>query len=242
MPTQLPTPAARARRGYFECRYGQLHVHHAMPRGGGFEEGTPLLCLHDLPGSGRVFTRLLPLAGEDRSVYAPDLPGFGESDGPNARLTMADYAAALGDFLDSMRLRTLAVLGLRGGAVLATELALTRPTQVSRLILMSVPLLTEAERQAARSQTPAPADSAFAGEAARWVLEAAAQYPLRERLARVAQRLLVLRPHDELYEATGRVREVLPAARLAELPQNATEVLAHAPQRVAEAAREFLRA
>jgi pimeloyl-ACP methyl ester carboxylesterase len=242
MPTQLPTPAARARRGYFECRYGQLHVHHAMPRGGGFEEGTPLLCLHDLPGSGRVFTRLLPLAGEDRSVYAPDLPGFGESDGPNARLTMADYAAALGDFLDSMRLRTLAVLGLRGGAVLATELALTRPTQVSRLILMSVPLLTEAERQAARSQTPAPADNAFAGEAARWVLEAAAQYPLRERLARVAQRLLVLRPRDELYEATGRVREVLPAARLAELPQNATEVLAHAPQRVAEAAREFLRA
>ena len=88
-PTQLPVPAARARRGYFECRYGQLHVHHAMPRGGGFEEGTPLLCLHDLPGSGRVFTRLLPLAGEDRSVYAPDLPGFGESDGPTVRPTMA---------------------------------------------------------------------------------------------------------------------------------------------------------
>ena len=242
-PTQLPAPVARARRGYFECRYGQLHVHHSMPRGGGFEEGTPLLCLHDLPGSGRVFTRFLPIAGEDRSVYAPDLPGFGESDGPNARPTMADYTAALGDFLDSMRLRTLAVLGLRGGAVPATELALTRPTQVSRVILVSVPLVTEAERQAARTQTPAPTNAAFgSGETARWVLEAAAQYPLRERLARVAQRVLVLRPHDELYEATGRVREVLPAVRLTELEQNATEVLAHAPQRIAEAAREFLRA
>jgi len=241
-PTQLPAPAARARRGYFECRYGQLHVHHAMPRGGGFEEGTPLLCLHDLPGSGRVFTRLLPLAGEDRSVYAPDLPGFGESDGPRTRPTMADYAGALGDFIDSMRLRTLAVLGLRGGAVPATELALTRPTQVSRVILVSVPLLTEAERQAARSQTPAPIDGAFSsGEAARWVLEAAAQYPLRERLARLTQRLLVLRSHDELFEATGRVREVLPAARVTELPQTATEVLAGAPQGIAEAAREFLR-
>jgi pimeloyl-ACP methyl ester carboxylesterase len=241
-PTQLPMPAARARRGYFECRYGQLHVHHAMPRGGGFEEGTPLLCLHDLPGSGRVFTRLLPLAGEDRSVYAPDLPGFGESDGPAARPTMHDYAAALGDFIDSLRLRTLAVLGLRAGAVPATELALTRPTQVSRVILVSVPLLTEAERQAARSQMPAPTDGAFSsGEAARWVLEAAAQYPLRERLARLTQRLLVLRSRDELYEATGRVREVLPAARVAELQQNATEVLACAPQRIAEAAREFLR-
>jgi hypothetical protein len=37
------------------------------------------------------------------------------------------------------------------------------------------------------------------------------------------------------------VREVLPAARVAELQQNATEVLACAPQRIAEAAREFLR-
>ena len=241
-PTQLPVPTARARRGYFECLYGQLHVHHAMPRGGGFEEGTPLLCLHDLPGSGRIFTRLLPLAGEDRSVYAPDLPGFGESDGPSTRTTMTDYAAALGDFLDSMRIRAVAVLGLRGGTVLATELALARKAQVSRVILVSVPLLTEAERQAARSHTPPPIDGAFgSAEAARWVLEAAAQYPLRERLGRVTQRLLVLRPHDELYEATARVREVLPAARLTELQQSSMEVLAHAPLRIAEAAREFLR-
>ena len=180
-----------------------------MPPGGGFEEGTPLLCVHDLPGSGRVFTRLLPLAGEDRSVYAPDLPGFGESDGPATRPAMSDYAAALGDFLDNMRLRNVAVLGLRAGVVPATELALTRPTQVTRVIFVSVPLLTESERQAARSQaqaTPA-AESAFRpGDAARWVLEAAAQYPLRERLARLSQRLLVLRPRDELWDATARVR------------------------------------
>jgi pimeloyl-ACP methyl ester carboxylesterase len=243
-PTQLPAPAARARRGYFECRYGQLHVHHAMPPGGGFEEGTPLLCLHDLPGSGRAFTRLLTLAGEDRSVYAPDLPGFGESDGPIARPTMAEYAAALGDFLDSMRLRNVALLGLRGGAVPATELALARPNQVSRTVFISVPLLTEAERQAARSQTSSPAAAespSRAGDAARWVLEAAAQYPLRERLARLSQRLLVLRPHDDLWEATARVREVLPGARLTELQQSAGEVLSQAPQRIVEAVRDFLR-
>jgi len=216
-----------------------------MPPGGGFEEGTPILCLHDLPGSGRVFTRFLALAGADRSVYAPDLPGFGESDGPSARPVMPDYAAALGDFLDSMRLRNLAVLGLRAGTIPAVELALARPSQVSRVILVSVPLLAEAERQAGRSPAlaPAAAEAAFRPtEAARWVIEAAAQYPLRERLARLTQRLLVLRPHDDLWEATARVREVLPAARLTELQQGSMELLAHAPQRIAEAAQEFLRA
>ena len=216
-----------------------------MPPGGGFEEGTPILCLHDLPGSGRVFTRFLALAGEDRSMYAPDLPGFGESDAPAARPAMSEYAAALGDFLDSMRLRNVALLGLRWGAVPATELALTRPTQVTRLILVSVPLLTDTERQAARgqAQTAAAGDSALrSADAARWVLEAATQYPLRERLARVAQRLLVLRPQDDLWEATARVREVLPATRLIELQQGSIDMLASAPQRIAEAVREFLRA
>src|SRR6476646_213054 len=106
--TSRPTGAEpRVRRGYFECRYGQLHVHNAIPPGGGFEEGTPLLCLHHATGSGRVFDRYLTLAGRDRSVYAPDLPGFGESDPPAARPTLEDYAGALGDFIDSMRLRKL---------------------------------------------------------------------------------------------------------------------------------------
>ncbi|HVN46399.1 MAG TPA: alpha/beta hydrolase [Steroidobacteraceae bacterium] len=241
--TQLPAPVTRARRGYFECRYGQLHVHHAMPPGGGFEEGIPLLCLHDLPGSGRVFTRLLALSGEDRSMYAPDLPGFGESDGPTERPAMSEYAAAIGDFLDNMRLRNVAVLALRGGAVPATELALTRPAQITRMILLSVPLLTEAERQAARSQAQAAltTDSLLRSETTRWILESAAQYPLRERLARLSQRLLVLRPHDDLWEATARVREVLPATRVTELPESALEVLSGSPQRITETARDFLR-
>jgi pimeloyl-ACP methyl ester carboxylesterase len=75
----------------------------------------------------------------------------------------------------------------------------------------------------------------------RWPLEAAAQYPLRERLPRLTQRLLVLRTRDDLWEPTGRVREALPAARLVELEQPASELLKSAPERIADAVREFLR-
>ena len=171
----------RVRRGYFECRYGQLHVHNAIPPGGGFEEGTPLVCVHGAGGSGRVFTGFLALIGRDRSVYAPDLPGCGESDAPARALAAAEYAAAIGDFLDSMRLRHVDVLGYAAGAAFATELALGRATQVRRLVLASVPL--------------AAGNSPRAGHGAGLTLDAAAaQYPLRERLGRVSQPLLVLPP------------------------------------------------
>jgi len=144
----------RVRRGYFESRFGQLHVHNAIPSGGGFEEGTSLLCLHQAQGSGRIFGRLLPLAGRDRSVYAPDAPGFGESDPPAPRPAIADYAGAFADFLDSMRFRQIDVLGHQAGALMAAELALTRPNVVRRLVMVSVPLVTDAERDGGVKRGP----------------------------------------------------------------------------------------
>src|SRR6266513_690356 len=238
-PTRRPiAAAARVRRSYFECRYGQLHVHNSIPPGGGFEEAAPLLCLHDWPGSGRVFARFLALAGADRSAYAPDLPGFGESDPPAPGPGIADYAGAIGDFLDSMHLRHVDLLGQRAGALIATELAVTRPAQIGRVVMASAPLLTEAERQAG-GRGAAPAAGAEATlrppDWERWATQAAAQYPLRERLARLTQRLLVLRPRDELWEATGRVREALPGARLLELEVPGAELFASYAARVARA-------
>jgi pimeloyl-ACP methyl ester carboxylesterase len=230
-------------RGYFECRYGQLHVHHLIPPGGGFEEAAPLLCLHDCPGSGRVFTRFLTLAGRDRSMYAPDLPGFGESDPPPGVPAIADYAGAIGDFLDSMRLRRVDVLGQGAGALIGAELAVTRPGQIGRLVMVSPPLLTAEEPQTATRAPPALAAvdlMQVAGDGQGWLEAAAAQYPLRERLPRLTQGLLLLRPHDDPWEAAGRVRDVLPTARLLEVEGTADELFGSAAARVVDAVREFL--
>ena len=135
------------RKMYVDCRYGQLHLHTAFPSSGGFDERTPLVCIHPGPLSGRVFRALLPALGQDRSVYAPDLPGCGESDAPEAAPSIAEYAAAVGDLFDSLRLRQVDVLGYQAGSLVAAELAIGRPTQVRRVMLAGVPVFDARERE-----------------------------------------------------------------------------------------------
>src|SRR5579862_3008078 len=125
----------RVRRAYFDCRYGQLHVRCAIPTGGGFDEATTLLCVPGSPGSGRFFQPLLPPLGRDRSVYAPDLPGCGESDPIPPPATNSEMATALADFLDSMHLQTIDLLAHEEGVAVALELLQQRPSRVGRVVL-----------------------------------------------------------------------------------------------------------
>ena len=129
------TPEPRVRRAYFDCRYGQLHVHYAIPAGGGFDEATTLLCIAGAPGAGKFFRPLLLPLGRDRSVYAPDLPGCGESDPTSGDLSNIDAAAALADFLDSMHLRQVDLLAHDSGVATALALAVLRPSQIGRVVL-----------------------------------------------------------------------------------------------------------
>ncbi len=126
----------RLRRAYFESRHGQLHVHNAIPVGGGFDELTTLVCLHGSAATGRVFRELSERLGRTRSVYCPDLPGRGESDGPEEGLPAASCAEAIADFVDSMRFRQVDLLGAGTGAAVAVELAIARPKVVRKLVLL----------------------------------------------------------------------------------------------------------
>jgi pimeloyl-ACP methyl ester carboxylesterase len=222
-----------------------------------------------------MFERFLALAGRDRSVYAPDLPGFGDSDPPTSRPAIVDYAAAVGDFLDSMRFRQIDLLGYHTGSLIAAELAISRPKQVRRLVLISVPLLTESEREVAKRQAASsagghPDGTHLAAEWQRiadaygaaatpelvmgtfveklrngvhpsWLTFAALQYAVRERLSLITQQVLLLRPRDDLSEATLRAREVLPKARCVDLSDQGPALFEFAPELVADGIREFLR-
>src|SRR5688572_6320916 len=151
---KLETPPPRLRRAYFECRYGQLHVHNAIPSGGGFDEQTTLICLHASSVTGRSFLELSKLLGTTRSVYSPDIPGCGESDPPPGKLSSQGYAEAIGDFLDTMRFRQVDLLGVHSGAAIAAELAIARPKVVRRIVMIGAPALDETERRSYRDLSP----------------------------------------------------------------------------------------
>jgi pimeloyl-ACP methyl ester carboxylesterase len=150
----IPQPAVvHVRRSYADCRYGQIHVWTAYPSGGGFDERTPILYLHHAGGSGRLFAPVLRELGHDRSIYAPDMPGHGSSDVPATRTSVGDIAGALGDFLDSLRLRAVDIFGYQLGALAAAELAIARPQQVRRVMLWGVAAYSAQERTALLSQS-----------------------------------------------------------------------------------------
>lgn len=151
LPLVMPA-TVHVRRSYAESRYGQLHTATAYPSGGGFDERVALICLHPAGSSARFFDPTLPELGKDRSLYAPDFPGHGYSDIAVNDPSIADLAAVVGEFIDSLRLRTVDVVGCQFGALVAIELGLLKPQQVRRLVLTSVPHYTSAERQAAQQQ------------------------------------------------------------------------------------------
>jgi pimeloyl-ACP methyl ester carboxylesterase len=264
VPNIMPA-TVNVRRSYADCRYGQLHVATAYPSGGGFDERTPLVCVHHAGGSNKAFAAVLPELGRDRSVYALDLPGHGNSDPTTGSPTIADYAGAVGDFVNSLRLRTFDLWGVEAGALIAAEIAATRGPQVRRAVLMSIPYTSQAMRQiisrdgeqnvadewqrffATRSpNVPVSAmqtifaDHLRAGSGEQHLRNAMQDYPVAQRLPLMRLPTLILCPHDDLREQTLRAKSCFSQGSLAELNDCGNHALVAAPLKIAQLTRDFL--
>lgn len=234
MSLELVSP--RLRRAYFESRYGQLHVHNAIPAGGGFDEQTTLLCLHSSGSTGRSFLEVSRILGTTRSVYSPDTPGCGESDAPPMALNIAGYAEAIGDFIDSMRFRSIDLLGSHSGAAVAAELAIARPKVVRKLVMIGAPILDETERKTWRDLSPPGGLS----QGALWARAAVIDWKAETRLPLVKQSLLVLRPKDNFWEGGGRVSKYVAGAKVVDMPDQDKRLLETQASLVAKHVVPFL--
>lgn len=119
------------RRSFIDLEAGQVHCRHA-----GARDLPPLVMLHASPGSSRQLEPLIAAMAADFRVIAPDTPGNGDSvPPPQDRPEIADYAKATLAAMDALGLGRVRLYGTHTGARIATEIALSRPERVERLIL-----------------------------------------------------------------------------------------------------------
>lgn len=139
------------KRGYVDTPMGQVHYRKMGPVNG---QGTPVLLLHQTPWFSVQFATTMPyLAEQGLAVVAPDRPGYGFSDVPDAPPAIEDYADNLIHVMDGLGIESAVVLGHHTGASVAAAFAHRHPGRVSKLILHGTPLYTK-EEQAQRLARP----------------------------------------------------------------------------------------
>ncbi len=99
--------------------------------------GTPLLLLHALGESALDWRWVMPVLSRTHRVYAPDLPGFGDSDKPAADYTPAFFGHFVAAFLDALSVERAAVVGNSLGGLAGLRLALSDPSRVVALGLIA---------------------------------------------------------------------------------------------------------
>lgn len=97
--------------------------------------GVPLVFLH---GAGGLFpdNPFLDRLAERYHVYAPELPGFGESSGEQLLEDMLDFALHGWDVVTTLGLTRPHLIGHSMGGMIAAEMACIAPNDLAKLVLV----------------------------------------------------------------------------------------------------------
>jgi pimeloyl-ACP methyl ester carboxylesterase len=109
--------------------------------GSGTGSGT-IVWIHGLTGSWQNWLENLPFFARTHRCIAMDLPGFGESEMPDEKITISGYAAAVDELLRALGVTRATVVGNSMGGFVGAELAIRFGTWVERLVLVSAAGLT----------------------------------------------------------------------------------------------------
>ena len=101
--------------------------------------GPPMVLLHGLGTSVVAWRYNISALSERYSVYAPDLPGHGESDKPDITYDLETGVRFVLQFLDALGLERVALVGNSMGGIVALASALRRPDRVQSLVLVDSP-------------------------------------------------------------------------------------------------------
>jgi pimeloyl-ACP methyl ester carboxylesterase len=98
-------------------------------------QGPPLVLLHGWAGSSRYWHETLHYLSDSRTVYALDLPGYGESPPWMQPMGIQETAALVIEFADALGLECFDLNGHSFSTSVAVFVAITVPTRIRRLVL-----------------------------------------------------------------------------------------------------------
>jgi pimeloyl-ACP methyl ester carboxylesterase len=128
---QLTQSASNIPIGEHNINVDGMNIHY---RAGG--EGPPLVLLHGIGESAFSWSWVLPDLARAYHVYAPDLPGFGDSDKPNVDYSPDFFMRFVAAFLDTLGIERAVLVGNSFGGTMAIRLALSAPSRVTALCLV----------------------------------------------------------------------------------------------------------
>jgi pimeloyl-ACP methyl ester carboxylesterase len=117
-----------------QAKVGPLTVHYEVAG-----EGPAVVLIHGLSGSGRWWEYNVPVLAQQYKVYNVDLVGFGRSRGQ--RLVLREAAGWFKEWLNTVGLTEAHLVGHSMGGYIATEVAVTWPALVRRLVLVDALVL-----------------------------------------------------------------------------------------------------
>ena len=105
----------------------------------GNAEGTPLLLLHGIADSWRIFELLLAELPNSVHAYALSQRGHGDSDRPASGFRTQDFVEDLRLFMDALAIEKAVIVGASSGGFVARKFAVDYPERTAGLILLGTP-------------------------------------------------------------------------------------------------------
>ena len=105
--------------------------------------GPPVVFVHGLGGSWQNWLENLPATAEaGYRAIAVDLPGFGASEMPIAKISISNYGRWVDSLCDALGTGPIALVGNSMGGFIGCEVAIKFPPRVERLVLVSAAGIT----------------------------------------------------------------------------------------------------
>jgi len=106
----------------------------------GDPQGTPLVLVHAVGDSHRIFEGLLEHLPASIHAFAPTLRGHGDASKPPSGYRSNDFAADLAAFMDATHIGAAVIAGASSGGLVAQRFALDLPERTLGLALLGSPL------------------------------------------------------------------------------------------------------